>query len=195
MRPLLILLVMAFFALTTAAQDSTLSLSLTCWERPEPGAAGNMYIDVTYTGAPSSWGGSGRFWSYRLPEGELTAGVYPRAIVASVDGLYPENVIQLWTDNPYFYAEVAFSIDTSAPECADLDNETNRYGPDGGWNEITVFDPPCDPCRWAISDEFGNWHDIGVTTPAQDEGNGRFTRLVLGRDNPITDPARYQVRD
>jgi hypothetical protein len=194
MKTLLALVIVLLVTLPVAAQD-TLALALTCWERPEPGAAGNMWLSVHYSGAPSSWGGSGLSWSTPgLPDGQLVAGDYPHAVVASVDGLYPLNIIQLWTDEPYSYAEIAFTIDTEAPECSEMNNSANDYGPDGGWVEIEIGDPPCDPCAWEVGDEYGNWHEVGAVTPVQDEGGGRFTRLVLGHDNPVTDPARYRVR-
>ncbi len=80
--------------------------------------------------------------------------------------------------------------ETAAPDC---DTLAAPYGADGGWVEIEISDPPCNPCTWEVADDYGNWHDVGATTPVQDEGSGGFTRLVLGRDNPVTDPARYRV--
>ncbi len=78
---------------------------------------------------------------------------------------------------------------TSVPEC----EAEAKYGEDGGWVEITIENPSCDPCSWQIADEYGNWHDIGVQTPVQIEDEKRFTRLVLGRDNSIHDSSRYRV--
>lgn len=195
MRRVFLLLIVVFLlviVLPAESQDSPLSMYLVCWDRIEPGAAGNMHIGVRYTGEPSSWAGTGESWFIDLPN-PLGAGNYPNAIYASVDAEFSESTIEVWTEEPYSYAVITFSMGSIAPNCSDLSDEANAHGPDGGWVEITIQSPSCDPCRWEIQDGYGHWQDAGAVTPVQDEGSGRFTRLVLGRDNSITDPARYRV--
>lgn len=65
------------------------------------------------------------------------------------------------------------------------------YGPDGGLRTITKdVAPGC--YEWSIEDDYGHWSTV-ATTCSQVEGDHVFVRLVLGRDNPITDESRYRV--
>jgi len=83
--------------------------------------------------------------------------------------------------------EVWADASTDAPGC----EQVGVYGPDGGLKTITKdVAPGC--YEWSIQDDYGHW-SVVATTCSQSEGEHTFVRLVLGRDNPVTDEARYRV--
>lgn len=118
----------------------------------------------------------------------VTAGTHHRVADAVID--FENEIlfsISATFSNGIEYKEVRVNRDTRGPSCS---NATGQ--PDGGLKTVSK-DVALGCYRWEKLDEYNHWGDTGATTCSQVEGDRVFVRLVLGPDNPDTNPDDYRV--
>jgi hypothetical protein len=178
-----ITVLMLLSAALPAVQAADISLSITCVDHSQPDRA---IIHFGYS-ASETVAGTGYLapagnFEGALPPNILEAGQHDDVFVVEVFG---PMVWQFVSEN--VTAELSVDVDTSGPDC----DQVGQYGPDGGLKTVSKdVAPGC--YEWSIADDYGHWSTV-ATTCSQQEGDHVFVRLVLGRDNPVTDETRYKV--
>ena len=147
-------------------------------------------------GYTSDQNGEGTYVDYNPPAAgpgiyftDVQAGTFNRVADAFIA---PGGYVRFGIDT-YFGSEFVMADATwtgGAPECSAALDPVQ-----GGLNTITLAVGNDTLFHWQIRDVNGNWNDIiGVTTPVEYDADGApFTRLVLGNDNPDTNPENYRV--
>lgn len=177
----LILLSAILFATRMMAQAADFSWQINCQEEVN----GQLHYWLGYNSSealPDSYFGyTGNGPGIYIESVE--AGQHPRVVDVIPNGgivtlyLYPQDISVTVDDN------------TAAPDCSQFNGAGGQ--PDGGLKTITKMAAP--GCyKWDIQDDYGHWSYV-ATTCSQQEGDNTFVRLVLGPDNPITDPDRYRI--
>jgi len=188
---LLVIITLALLVFGSRAVGAAdVSLFVSCIERESESGLPRVWFGYEAGAAVSGTGYMGdseQVGFIGFAPNALQAGRFEKVFGAELQVPDAVAFFQFVTDDGEGY-EVFADASNEAIDCAELESS---YGPDGGLRTITKdVAPGC--YEWSIQDDYGHW-SIVATTCSQQEGERVFVRLVLGRDNPVTDPDRYRV--
>lgn len=168
-----VLVVVATISLVRAAPELTV-----CRVNDAPGILLRFTYDIDH--APIAWYhyAEGGYWTYTTEWGG-------EATITRAGG-YAEYLVLDYGDSDYRVIHGDGTTGFCNPQTS------------GDLPTITLWNVQGNLFTWEIQDDYGNWHDVHdssgtVYTPVEWAGDMPFSRLVLGRDNPVLDPLRYRV--